>query len=316
MSAVAALQRHARPDAACALNPRDSGYSDAKVNCECAVVRRATWRLPAGRPCGRLGIKWVHGCGIAEAEGAVMAAEQSAQRVANGRWQPIEDPLVSVIIPIYNEVGMIGEVLERVRAQPFRKQLVLVDDCSHDGTGQWLEDHEAGRPDTIVLHHDRNRGKGAAIRTGLCEAGGDVILIQDADLEYQPEELPGLLEPIVRGETGVVYGSRFMGTVRKMRLPNRVANWLLATMVSVLYGQRITDEATAYKLFRREVIGEIELKCERFEFCPEVTAKVLRKGHRIVELPVTFTARTPEEGKKIGWPDFVTAVKMLIVCRF
>lgn len=228
----------------------------------------------------------------------------------------LKDPLVSIIIPIYNEERLIREVLRRVRRQPFRKQLILVDDSSHDATYQILMSEEAPQPDTIVLRHERNRGKGMAIRTGLQHATGEIVLIQDADLEYQPEELPRLLEPIVEGRASIVYGSRFMGTVKKMRLPNRVANFLLARMVSLLYGQRITDEATAYKVFRREVIQGIDLTCERFEFCPEVTAKVLRQGHRIIELPVSFEARTPEEGKKIGWRDFITAVRVLLACRF
>ena len=223
-------------------------------------------------------------------------------------------PLVSLVIPIYNEVRLIDEVLERVRAQPFRKQLVLVDDCSNDGTTEILE-REKAKPDTIVLRHDRNRGKGAAIRTGLKSATGDIVLIQDADLEYRPEEIPALLEPIARGETNVVYGSRFMGSVKAMRLPNRVANLILAWLVTILYGRRITDEATAYKVFRGDLIRSIDLKCNRFEFCPEVTAKVLRRGERIIELPVTFEARTFEEGKKIGWRDFVQAVWTLLKYR-
>lgn len=229
---------------------------------------------------------------------------------------PLPDPLVSIIIPIYNERELIREVLRRVRALPFRKQLILVDDASMDGTGQLLAAEEATRPDTVVLHHERNRGKGAAIRTGLCHARGEIVLIQDADLEYQPEELPHLLEPLIAGQAGIVYGSRFMGRIERMAFPNRVGNYLLAWIVSVLYGQRITDEATAYKLFRREVIQGIDLKCERFEFCPEITAKVLRKGYSITELPVSFVARTPEEGKKIGWRDFITAVRVLVGCRF
>jgi glycosyltransferase involved in cell wall biosynthesis len=228
----------------------------------------------------------------------------------------LQDPLVTIIIPIYNERELIGEVLRRVRLLPFRKQLILVDDCSADGTFALLQADQASRPDTILLHHERNRGKGAAIRTGLTRAIGEIVLIQDADLEYRPEELPRLLQPILTGQASVVYGSRFMGSIKKMRLPNRVANRLLAWLVSVLYGQKITDEATAYKVFRREVIASITLKCERFEFCPEVTAKVLRQGYTITELPVSFEARTPEEGKKIGWRDFITALRVLIQCRF
>ena len=224
------------------------------------------------------------------------------------------DALVSIVIPIYNEERLLPEVLRRVRALGFRKQLILVDDCSRDGTPHIL-DREKSHGDTVALRHEKNRGKGAAIRTGLTRATGDIVLIQDADLEYNPEELPPLLGPILRGEANVVYGSRFMGEVRKMRLQNRVANRLLAWTVSMLYGQRITDEATAYKVFRGEIIRSIKLECNRYEFCPEVTAKVLRRGERILELPVSFTARSVQEGKKIGWPDFFQAVWTLLKCR-
>ncbi len=229
---------------------------------------------------------------------------------------PLDDPLVSIIIPIYNERGLIERVLARVRALPFRKQLILVDDHSVDGTYELLLEKEAGRADTVVERHAQNEGKGYAIRTGLRRVEGQIVLIQDADLEYQPEELPRLLEPIVAGRALVVFGSRFTGSIKRMRLPNRVANHILALLVSLLYGQRITDEATAYKIFRRDVIDAIELECRRFEFCPEVTAKVLRLGVPIVELPVSFEARTVEEGKKIGWRDFITAVRILLKNRF
>ena len=228
----------------------------------------------------------------------------------------MSEPKLSLIVPFYNEEELLPEVLHRVRAFPWPdKELLLIDDCSQDGTGDILKQEE-GKPDTIVLRHDRNRGKGAAIRTGLQHFTGDIAIIQDADLEYNPNEIPAVIAPIIRGETDVAYGSRFLGDVRGMRVPNRVANWILARLVSILFRCRITDEATAYKAFRREVIKSIPLRCERFEFCPEVTAKILKIGHRIVEVPVTFTARTFEEGKKIGWWDFVVAVWVLLRVRF
>lgn len=228
---------------------------------------------------------------------------------------PAEAPLVSIIIPIFNEEELLPVVLREVRKLPLRKELVLVDDCSVDGTRAILSREEA-LPDTRVLYQERNRGKGAAIVTGLRAATGDIVIIQDADMEYDPQDILKVVEPIIAGETRVCFGSRFRGKVVGMRLPNRVANWLLSHLVSLLYGQRITDEATAYKAFRREVIQSIELKCQRFEFCPEVTAKVMRRGERILEVPVVYRARTFEEGKKIGYKDFFVAVTTLLRYRF
>jgi glycosyltransferase involved in cell wall biosynthesis len=226
---------------------------------------------------------------------------------------------LSLVIPIFNEEQLLPRVLDRVRAmaerQPFETELVLVDDCSRDGTAAILA-QEAAKPGVVTCRHAQNRGKGAAIRTGLRHATGDVIIIQDADMEYDPDDIPRVVMPIFEGRSRVCYGSRFRGQVTGMRLPNRVANWLLAWMVTLLCGQRITDEATAYKAFHRDVLRRVWLSCERFEFCPEVTAKVLRLGERIHEVPVTFFARTFEEGKKIGWRDFVVAVKTLVRCRF
>jgi dolichol-phosphate mannosyltransferase len=221
---------------------------------------------------------------------------------------------LSIVIPIFNEERLLSEVLENVRKIPLEKELILVDDCSVDGTRAILE-KEKSKPDTIVLYHEKNQGKGASIRTGLAHVTGDIVIIQDADMEYNSAEIPKVIDPIIRGETKVSYGSRFKGSVKQMRLPNRVANYLLATLVSILYGQRITDEATAYKAFQTEVIKSIPLTCQRFEFCPEVTAKVLKRGFSITEVPVTFVARTFEEGKKIGWRDFIQAVYILLKYR-
>ena len=222
---------------------------------------------------------------------------------------------LSVVIPIHNEETLLAEVLNLVRAVDFPEmELVLVDDGSTDGTAAILET-EGTKPGTLVLRHEHNRGKGAAIRTGLEHATGDIVIVQDADMEYVPADIPLVLEPILSGRVEVSYGSRFLGTVEGMRLPNRVANWLLAWIVTIFFFQRITDEATAYKAFRRSVLDRIHLRCERFEFCPEVTAKVLRLGYRIEEVPVTFRARTYEEGKKIGWRDFFEALWTLIRVR-
>ncbi len=226
---------------------------------------------------------------------------------------------LSVVIPVYNELDLLPKVLERVRAvnYPLELELVLVDDCSRDGTRQWLRENEAGKPGTVVVFHKRNVGKGGALRTGFKNATGDLIIVQDADMEYDPGEIPSIIRPIIDGRCRVSYGSRFLGRVPTgMRLPNFVANRLLTLLVILLFGQVIADEATAYKAFDAELLKSIALKCRRFEFCPEVTAKVLLKGERIHEVPATYFARTFEEGKKIGWRDFFEAVGTLLRCRF
>jgi glycosyltransferase involved in cell wall biosynthesis len=222
---------------------------------------------------------------------------------------------ISIIIPIHNEEALLPEVMKNIRRLPFEKEIILVDDGSRDGTPAILK-KEAEYADTKVLFHGVNQGKGASIRTGLKHVTGDIVIVQDADMEYNSDEIPKVLEPILKGETEVAYGSRFMGRINKMRLPNRVANHLLAWLVSILYGQKITDEATAYKAFKTPVIQSIPLNCTRFEFCPEVTAKVLKRGYKISEIPVTYTARTFQEGKKIGWRDFIQAVQILLKYRF
>jgi dolichol-phosphate mannosyltransferase len=225
-------------------------------------------------------------------------------------------PKLSIIIPIYNEEKLLPEVLRRVRALEWSNmELILVNDCSTDTTHAILEP-EKSELNTIVLTHSHNLGKGAAIRTGLRHVTGDIVIVQDADLEYDPSEIIPVIQPIVEGKALVSFGSRFLGNVEDMRLPNRVANWLLAKMVSILFWQKITDEATAYKAFHRKVIDRIPLECHGFEFCPEVTSKIMKLGYKIVEVPVNFKARTFEEGKKIGWRDFIVAVWTILSVRF
>lgn len=223
---------------------------------------------------------------------------------------------VSIIIPIYNEEKFLPTVLKEIRKLPFNKELILVNDCSQDRTQEILTREEKEYPDTLVIHHIKNLGKGFAIRSGLEKATGDIIIIQDADMEYNPEDIIKVIKPIEEGKTRVSYGSRFLGSVENMRFPNYVANKLLAWIISLLYFHRITDEATAYKAFHKDVIHSIRLDCQGFEFCPEITSKVLRLKENIIEVPVTFKARSIEEGKKIGWRDFFVALKALIKYRF
>ncbi len=218
---------------------------------------------------------------------------------------------LAIIVPAYNEEDTIAEVVARLRAIPLEKEIIVVNDASTDGTGRVLAG--LGGPDLVVLTHPKNRGKGAAIRTAIAAVTAPAVVIQDADLEYLPEELPMLLEPVAAGRADVVYGSRFAGSLEGMRFANYLCNKGLAWMASLLYGQWITDEATCYKLFRSEVLKSMPLVCERFEFCPEVTARVRRRGIRILELPITYRGRTVAAGKKIrlvdAWEAFVTLLR-------
>jgi len=223
-------------------------------------------------------------------------------------------PQLTVIMPVYNERDTVQSVIERVRRVPIAKELIVVDDGSSDGTGELLDQLAGG--EVRVIHQPRNMGKGMAIRRALPEVRGDIVIIQDADGEYDPAEYPGLIAPIAAGEAAVVYGSRFRGSIENMRWPNYVINRLLAWMVSALYRTRMTDEATCYKVFRTEVLKSIPLDCKGFEFCPEVTAKLLKRGYRIREVPITYRGRTRREGKKINWKDGIRAIWALLKYRF
>ena len=225
---------------------------------------------------------------------------------------------LSVIVPAYNEEETIDEIINRVRAVDLGEvdlEMVIVDDASTDGTPERLKTYR-GEAGITVLRHDSNRGKGAAIRTGLDSASGDLVVIQDADLEYDPNDYPRLIKPIIDGDADVVFGSRFAGSVQNMRYINVVANKVLALAATLLFGKRITDEATCYKVLATDTLRSFDLQCERFEFCPEVTAKTLRRGYRLVEVPITYRARTFETGKKIRTRDGLEAIWTLLRFRF
>jgi glycosyltransferase involved in cell wall biosynthesis len=224
---------------------------------------------------------------------------------------------LSVLLPIYNERATLLELLERVLAVPVEKEVLLVDDASTDGTTDLLKSAVEGRfPNVRVFYHATNRGKGAALRTAIPEARGAVCIIQDGDLEYDPNDYLPILAAFTDPSVSVVYGSRFLRGWPSMRLANRLINHLLPLLVQLLYGAKLSDEATCYKAFRTELLQRVPLACERFEFCPEVTAKVLRLGYRIVEVPIHYEARSLAEGKKIRWTDGVEAIWTLVKFRF
>ncbi|OGO44650.1 MAG: glycosyl transferase [Chloroflexi bacterium RBG_16_63_12] len=222
---------------------------------------------------------------------------------------------LSIIIPCYNERATVTEIVQRVRACAPDAEIVVVDDGSTDGSRDVLREWE-GQPNLRILYHDRNRGKGAAVRAGIAAAAGEVILIQDADLEYDPRDYPRLLQPIEEGRAEVVYGSRFLGGPRRaMLFWHMVANLLLTLMTNVLFNTILSDMETGYKVFKAKVIKGIPLRARRFDFEPEVTAKVLKRGYRIYEVPITFTPREYWEGKKIGLKDAFAAVWTLLKYR-
>lgn len=219
---------------------------------------------------------------------------------------------LSVIMPVYNEKATLLAILEKVLAVDVPKEVIIVDDGSSDGTGEILRSIEGRYPDVRIVHHQTNQGKGAAIRTGLSVATGDVVVIQDGDLEYDPEDYHKLLAPIEEGKAEVVYGSRVLGGGRKSYLRYYLGGRLLSFIVNWLHRAHITDEPTCYKTFRREVLERIKLECSGFEFCPEVTAKVLKLGYRIHEVPISYHPRSIKEGKKIRWKDGLLAIWTLV----
>jgi glycosyltransferase involved in cell wall biosynthesis len=223
---------------------------------------------------------------------------------------------LSIIIPVYNEVNSIAEILRRVEKTKLPWEIVVVDDGSKDGTRDILAGLD-GKAGVRVILHEKNQGKGAAVRTGIQNARGDVLLIQDADLEYDPRDYPALLKPIDEGIADVVYGSRFLGAPhRAILFWNMVANKMLTLMTNILYNNILTDMETGYKVFRREVVADLKLRANRFDFEPEFTAKVLKRHVRVFEVPITFNPREYSEGKKIGLRDAFEAVWALLKYRF
>ncbi len=221
---------------------------------------------------------------------------------------------VTAIVPAKNEEATIAEVIDRLLALPLRIQVIVIDDGSTDGTTEILQDY--GEKITM-LRNEKSGGKGAAIRQALPRSLGQAVIIQDADLEYVPEEIPKLVAPILNGEEAVVYGTRFAhGMPKAMALPNKIVNKLLAWSVAILFFKNLTDEATCYKAFRRDVLEKMHLTCHRFEFCPEATAKAIRLGHRIKEIPISYEPRSKAAGKKIRWTDAPEAFWTLLKHRF
>lgn len=223
---------------------------------------------------------------------------------------------LSVVIPVYNEVNNISEILKRVQAQNLANEIIVVDDGSTDGTRTILTGLDGNHKVRVILH-EHNQGKGAAVVTGLQAALGEILLIQDADLEYDPRDYPSLLRPIEEGIADVVYGSRFLGGPRRVAMFwHMLANKLLTAMTNILYDTILTDMETGYKVFRRGVVDGIKIHSRRFDFEPEFTAKILKRHYRIFEVPITFNPRDYSQGKKIKLKDAFAAVWTLIKYRF
>ena len=217
---------------------------------------------------------------------------------------------LSVIIPVYNEAGTILEIIQRVKEAPFEKEIIVVDDSSTDGTASLLKENSEG---IKALFHDRNKGKGAAIRTALPYINGEIAIIQDADLEYHPSEYPRLISPILNGVADVVYGSRFQGgTHRVLYFWHSVGNNVVTTLSNMFTNLNLSDMETGYKVFRSEVLKRIKIESSRFGFEPEITAKIAKMGCRIYEVPISYWGRDYSEGKKINWKDGLAALYWII----
>lgn len=224
--------------------------------------------------------------------------------------------LLSILVPVFNEAATVAATIARVRAVdlPIQREIIVVDDGSTDETWTLLQALDG--PDLLLLRHPGNRGKGAALRTALDAAKGDLSVVQDADLEYDPDDLPALIAPLLAGEADMVYGSRFLARPKGMKPVFRLGNWVLAWIATLLYGHRVTDEATCYKVFRTKLLRSMNLRCTGFEFCPEVTAKGLRSHVRFIEVPIRYEARGANEGKKLTWRHGAQAIWTLLKYRF
>jgi glycosyltransferase involved in cell wall biosynthesis len=226
----------------------------------------------------------------------------------------MESPLLSVVMPVYNERETIDEIVARVLAIPMRVELVVVDDCSTDGTRAHLGELQKQYGFTLLLQ-PRNQGKGAALRRGFAAVTGDIVAIQDADLEYSPEEFPRLAELIIDGRADVVYGSRFLGSHRVFLFTHYLGNMVLTLVTNVLYNTMLSDMETCYKIMRREVLDGLYLRSNGFGIEPEITAKIFKRGYRVYEVPITYDGRGYDEGKKITWKDGIVALWVLFRYR-
>jgi glycosyltransferase involved in cell wall biosynthesis len=238
--------------------------------------------------------------------------------VARDTTPPSKLRKLSVVVPVFNERNTLVEIVRRMRAvelpDSIEREIIVVDDGSDDGTRDVLQ--QLGDSTVRVIMHERNRGKGAAVRTGFANATGEYVLVQDADLEYDPEDWPKLLNPVLRGRTRVVYGSRFTGERRNMLFLHWIGNRFLSFVTNVLYNTTLSDMETCYKLLDRRLLDDLSLSADRFDIEPEITAKILKRGVRIYEVPISYTGREFDEGKKITWHDGVAALWTLVKYRF
>jgi glycosyltransferase involved in cell wall biosynthesis len=240
--------------------------------------------------------------------GSVSSLAKRARMVA-------ADPLLSVVMPVFNERQTIDEIIRRVLAVPVRTELIVVDDCSTDGTGDMLAELQR-QLGFVLLRQSRNQGKGAALRRGFAAVTGDLVIIQDADLEYSPEEYPQLIELICQGRADVVFGSRFIGRHRVFLFTHYLGNRLLTLVTNVLYNTMLTDMETCYKVMRVDVLRSMNLNSDGFGIEPEITAKVFKRRYRVYEVPISYDGRGYDEGKKITWRDGIVALWVLLKYRF